>query len=226
MQKKQKKKQYYRQQFQQSKRGEEIKRGITGFLITCDMNKEKRCVKECFNILNDFTARCYPDIADLQEKYNPKKTEVKEETKETGDALKSLESEIEAVKQDSSKIYFVFDMGIPGVIFIKLVDWMLEVIDVKKVGLAIIDHVFETKDPMSRFACRFIPVDFLCKANIADFTKFIEPIIKRTFAADRVLWCMDFKRRCNDKAIRKEYFDVLETQIDRLKHPISFEEAD
>ena len=76
-----------------------------------------------------------------------------------------------------SKYYFVFDMGIPGVIFVKLVDWMRPFIDVKKVGLAIIEHVQLNKDPMSRFACRFMPVDILCKANVEDFTKFATPVI-------------------------------------------------
>ena len=37
---------------------------------------------------------------------------------------------------------------------------------------------------------------------------------------------MEFKRRNNDKAIRKDYFDVLQGQIDVLKHPISYDEAD
>lgn len=40
------------------------------------------------------------------------------------------------------------------------------------------------------------------------------------------MWCMDFKSRCNDKAIRKDYFEALESKIDRLKHPISYDDAD
>ena len=68
------KKQHYKKQFASSKRGEEIKKGIVGFLVTCDMNKEKRCVKECFNILNEFTEKTHPeiDIAQLCEQHNPK----------------------------------------------------------------------------------------------------------------------------------------------------------
>lgn len=149
------------------------------------MSKEKRCVKECFNILNDFTAKTHPelDISALCDELNPHakpkqepKPKQEEETKEH-DVLKGLQDEIDAVKQGGSKIYFVFDMGIPGVVFIKLVDWMRPYINVKKVGLAIVNHVAETKDPMSRFACRFIPVDFLCKANTQDFQKFVGPIL-------------------------------------------------
>jgi hypothetical protein len=50
-------------------------------------------------------------------------------------------------------------------------------VDVKKVGMAIIEHVDETKEALSRFACRFMPVDILCKANTDDFTKFATPVI-------------------------------------------------
>jgi hypothetical protein len=43
------------------------------------MNKEKRCVKECFNILNDFTEKTYPelDIEALCEANNPKVVKAK-----------------------------------------------------------------------------------------------------------------------------------------------------
>ena len=60
--KKRNKKQYYKQQFVASKRGEEIKNGQCGFLVTCDQNKEQRCVKELFNLLNDWVEKLYPDI--------------------------------------------------------------------------------------------------------------------------------------------------------------------
>lgn len=63
---KQKKKQFYRQQQASSKRGQELKGGLTGFLATCDQFKEKRAVKELFNLLNDATERCYPEL-DLAE---------------------------------------------------------------------------------------------------------------------------------------------------------------
>ena len=143
--------------------------------------------------------------------------------------FKSLTAEIETMQKGASKIYFVFDMGIPGVVFIKLVDWMRPFVDVKKVGLAIVEHVAETKEALSRFACRFIPVDVLCKANLADFMKFSEAIISKVFHEsdrERTMWCMDFKSRCNEKAIRKDYFEALESKIDRLKNPISYDDAD
>lgn len=60
--KKRDKKQMYKAKFASSKRNEEIKRGLTGFLVTCEGNKEKRCIKEVFNVLNEFVERVYPDL--------------------------------------------------------------------------------------------------------------------------------------------------------------------
>jgi hypothetical protein len=78
------KKQYYKQQFQASKRHEEIKRGgISGFLVTCDPSKEQRCIKEVFNVLNEWVERLYPELdidsllknAKVPEEEEPKGTE-------------------------------------------------------------------------------------------------------------------------------------------------------
>jgi len=46
----------------QSKRGDEIKGGLTGFLVTCDMKNEKRCIREVFNVLNDYTEKVYAHL--------------------------------------------------------------------------------------------------------------------------------------------------------------------
>jgi len=92
------KKQFYKQQFQASKRHEEVKAGIAGFLVTCDPSKEQRCVKEMFNVLNDWVEKLYPelDIAEIVKSIPPKpkkgvvaaegeKAEVVEEKAHTGD---------------------------------------------------------------------------------------------------------------------------------------------
>ena len=56
------KKQFYKQAQQQSKRSDSIKQGMTGFLVTCDPNKEQRCIKEVFNVLNDWVEKLYPEL--------------------------------------------------------------------------------------------------------------------------------------------------------------------
>jgi beta-galactosidase GanA len=63
-----------------------------------------------------------------------------------------------------------------------MLDEMRQYIDVKKIGVAIIEYVNKTKDPLSRFACRFIPIDLICKANKFDeFKVLATPIINKYF---------------------------------------------
>jgi len=68
---------------------------------------------------------------------------------------------------------------------------------------------------MTRFACRFIPVDILCKVKLFDdFKKFAEPAIFKNFLHPDIVdqkmnWCLEFKARGNTKCVRKEYYDYI-----------------
>jgi len=80
-----------------------------------------------------------------------------------------------------SRIFFIFETGTNGVIFIKLLDEPRPYIDINRLGLAIVKHIAETKEAQTRFACRFIPIDILCKAKIEDFRSFAGPILAKYF---------------------------------------------
>ena len=102
-------------------------------------------------------------------------------------------------------------------------------IDIKKVGVAIVDHIKETNESMARFICRLIPVDILCKAKIEDFVKYAKPMVNLYFPqkedADRIPWCLEFKRRNNDKVIKKEYLDFLCKEINTDQNPVQYDDA-
>lgn len=153
MDRKRDKKNNYKAKFASSKRGVEIKRSITGFLVTCESSKEKRCVREVFNMLNDFVEKVYPDL-DLQTLLAPTKDVIeKPESKVVDD----LDAELNQI-QKSKRIWYTFDMQSPGVIFIKLVDQMREHIDVTKLMQAILTHIHTTGEVLTKFACRMLPI--------------------------------------------------------------------
>ena len=52
---------------------------------------------------------------------------------------KGLEDEIAQAKQKGNRMFYVFDMQVPGAIFIKLADWARPHIDVKRVGQEIVE---------------------------------------------------------------------------------------
>ena len=67
-------------------------------------------------------------------------------------------------------------------VFIKILDELRSHIDLKKIGIAIVNDINETKIAKTRFTCRFIPVDLLCKAGkFEEFKLMAEPIIHKYF---------------------------------------------
>jgi hypothetical protein len=66
-----------------------------------------------------------------------------------------------------------------------LLDELKPYIDVNKIGVAIVKHVAETKESSTRFACRFIPIDIMCKAKLDDFHYFAKPILGKYFTLSK-----------------------------------------
>ena len=64
-------------------------------------------------------------------------TAVKRAKREDGggeDVLRGLDEEMAQLKKAGNRVYYVFDMQVPGAIFIKISDWAKDHIDVKRVG--------------------------------------------------------------------------------------------
>ena len=80
------------------------------------------------------------------------------------------------------RIFFIFETGTSGVVFVKLLDEFKPFIDINHLGMSIIKDVAEKKEANSRFAFRFIPVDLMCKAGkLEEFISMAEPIIRKYF---------------------------------------------
>ena len=62
--KKRDKKKFYQKAQQNTKKSLELKDGIPGFMITCEANAEKRCIKEMFNVLNQTVEVLYPNLVE------------------------------------------------------------------------------------------------------------------------------------------------------------------
>ena len=89
--------------------------------------------------------------------------------------------------------------------------------------MAIINHIAETKESQTRFACRFIPIDILCKAKLDDFKIFIQPILAKYFTLQNtqkeaqveaheqkyLTWCMEFKNKNNNNLKKNEVLDFI-----------------
>ena len=79
-----------------------------------------------------------------------------------------------------------------------------------------------------------MPVDFLCKANnFDDFKLMALPAIKKYFpmkgseeGVTHVQWCLEFKKRNNDKVQKKAYVDWIIDQVEPTRTSISYDYAD
>ena len=128
-----------------------------------------------------------------QEKQNrpvdEKETEVSKvepvriESKARTETHKTLEDELDELKQNAERMWFNFDSQTPGVIFIKLHEALKDVIDVH----AISEHLISNPDMFNaRFAYRFLPISVACKAsgNMDEFDRQVEPLVIQ-FVKDR-----------------------------------------
>lgn len=80
------------------------------------------------------------------------------------------------------RIFFIFETGTGGVVFVKLLEEFKPYIDVNTLGMAIINDVAEKKETQTKFAFRFIPVDLMCKASkFEEFKVMALPIIRKYF---------------------------------------------
>ncbi|CDW72076.1 UNKNOWN [Stylonychia lemnae] len=271
------KKQQYKQAFQNTKKSAELQRGLTGFLVTCDRAREEKCVKEIFNILNDWIEKLYPDL-DIDgilkesheqrmklkqekkaqnskqddQKIHEEQAKLEEEQKQIANQNEQncnfQEMEDKAINIDQQirdeinqmkrqRIFFVFETGTAGVVFIKLLEEFKTYIDVNLVGMSIINHVVEHKESNSRYAFRFIPVDLMCKAGKFDeFKVMAEPIIRKYFTplgenqevneSNYKTWCLEFKKSNNESIQKAQYLDFFFNLIDGRKNPVDLRHAD
>jgi len=92
---------------------------------------------------------------------------------------------------------------------------------------AILKHVSEG-NILTRFANRFLPVFILQKANIEDFKQSCIPELKNRFSNQPLTWCLEFKSRNNQKAVRSEYYAVIKECIAStdINHTVSFDDAE
>jgi hypothetical protein len=158
----------------------ELRDGLRGFMITCAADKEKRCVKDCFNILNDALEKTHLglEVEEILLKHNEAR-EASKIQKTESTTHNDLDEEIAALKHNTTKVWYAFDTGTPGVIFIKMLDCFKLHIDIHKISDFVVSEV-QKGEVSARFICRFIPVSFLCKAsgNSDEFKRLATPVIQ------------------------------------------------
>ncbi|XP_065340913.1 THUMP domain-containing protein 1 [Cloeon dipterum] len=193
--------------------------GQRGFLCTCN-SFEKECVKEAMNLLNEYADKLFgPD--DWRKNESAPKTDIppvdnsKEDEEEEGseeDVSKSLQKEVQSLKQESKRPihlqrFRAVDSGAKNVIFISS-----NVPDPVLLGHTLLTDLKTSKVGRSRFLQRLLPVEVTCKAYLEDMTRAAGPLFDKHFAKGNTSFSIVYKCRnnkLNRDAVIKELADLV-----------------
>lgn len=175
--------------------------GQRGFLATCN-TREKDCVRECYNVLNQYA----------DELYGPRNTEEESETKdnpvqEEKDVSDELLKNIDDTKTESKEQKFRFqlvDTGSKNCLFIKTT-----LSDPVELGHKIAKDIVTTKVQKTRYLLRLVPIEDVCKANLKDIIDTAGAIFDKYFLKEGKTFSIIFNRRYNNEVKRDEIINEL-----------------
>ncbi|CAG9560556.1 unnamed protein product [Danaus chrysippus] len=187
--------------------------GFRGFFCTCNF-REKDCVKEMYNLLNEYAGKLYPDGEEVNRppSVEPEERSETESDNETdiGDMLKR---EVDSLKRDSQKAlkhkrFQVVETGASNCIFIKT-----NLPSPEELTTAIIKDLCATKVQKTRHVLRLLPIMATCKANLPDIMESAEKLIDKYFLKKPSTFAVIFNKRFNSSASRdliiKELADLI-----------------
>lgn len=168
------------QTYRNHKSVKSLEPGIKGFLATCNF-REKDCVRECYNLLNEYVNLDEETEADAPIKPEQAKTEHASESDdiEEEDISTQLANEIKSMTE-SSKLdrtrFQQVETKTPNCVFIKTT-----VTDPIGLGVKIVRDIAATKKQKTRILLRFIPVEVVCKASVEDIKNAAGKIFDKYF---------------------------------------------
>ncbi|RIA92091.1 hypothetical protein C1645_765917 [Glomus cerebriforme] len=140
---------------------------ISGIFVSCNQTKESLCVRECYDLFNEYADKIYTSADE-----NP-------EIEESDDDVESsIAKEIAQMKQPrKSRRFSSIQTGTDCVVFIKTNP---PVNPVELVHSILID-LYNTEKKKTRFSMRMIPIMKTCHSNMNEIKKMAEEILKPRF---------------------------------------------
>ncbi|XP_011182783.1 THUMP domain-containing protein 1 homolog [Zeugodacus cucurbitae] len=221
--KKQKFSHYKQKNYFKSNKRQFLEAGQRGFLATCNF-REKDCVREAYNVLNHYA----------DELYGPKdKDEItldaEAEPEDVGDIADDLQKEIDATKatkQNKNTVkqrFQVVDTGATNCVFIRTT-----LADPVELGTRIVSDVAETREQKSRFLLRLVPVEVVCRANLADITSAGGVLFDKYFLKEGTTFAIIFNKRYNNDVKRDDVIHDLAAlvQSKNIKNRVDLKQAE
>lgn len=183
--------------------------GQRGFLVTCNF-REKECIKESYNLLNNYYSSTAADAEGQPEQHTPGSPKSDEEDQD--DIATQLANEIQASKAEAKKNRFqVVDTQTANCIFIDA-----KIDDPLSLGVRIVRDIAETRVAKTRFLLRLLPIEIVCRANLVDIMSAAESLFDKHFLRDPKTYSIMFNRRYNNEVKRedviKELADIIQAK--------------
>lgn len=178
--------------------------GFKGFFCTCNF-REKDCVKEVYNLLNEYAGKLYPDLGSEQIVVQPptdEGTQTGSETEEESDIGDMLRREVDIIKKEAQKSlknkrFQVVETGASNCIFVKT-----NLPSPEELTTAIIKDLFNTRMQKTRHVLRLLPIMATCKANLPDIMECAGKLFDNFFLKTPSTFAVIFNKRFNSSVSR------------------------
>ena len=194
---------------------------MKGFLIFTDKHREKNCIRDAYNILNDVTEKIYPNLEENKGTIN-----LKEEIdiKENKNVSSKIEEEIKNL-QKNKKIFNSVNTRCAAIVFIKIEEEYSFQISPKEVVNYIINEVITTKKSLSKCISKFYPIEICTKYNLDTLNEKVDELAKKYFKDDIdniKTWKIELRVRNNNSVNKKEIMNIIFNKINKEKYKVEY----
>ena len=200
----------------------DINEEMKGFLIFTDKHREKNCIRDAYNILNDVTEKLYPNLEEnkaninLNEEINIKNNDFNVSSK--------IDEEIKNLK-NNKKIFNNINTRCAAIIFIKIEQEYSNQISPKEIVNYIINEVITTKKSLSKCISKFYPIEICTKYSLDIFKEKVEELIKKYFPENiekTKTWKIELRVRNNSSVDKNEIKNFIFNKINRDKYKVEY----
>ncbi|XP_075970696.1 THUMP domain-containing protein 1 homolog [Anticarsia gemmatalis] len=191
--------------------------GFKGFFCTCNF-REKDCVKEVYNLLNEYAGKLYPDLGIEQTSALPESAAAEDdrsesESEDETDIGDMLRREVDSIKNNSQKSlrlkrFQVVETGASNCIFVKT-----NLPSPEELTAAIIKDLMTTRLQKTRHVLRLLPIMATCRANLPDIMEAAGRLFDKYFLKEPSTFAVIFNKRFNNSVSRdliiKELADLI-----------------
>ena len=201
---------------------------LKGFLIFTDKHREKNCIRDAYNILNDVTEKLYPNLIDSNKSEINLNEEINIKNNINTNISSKIEEEIKNLKRN--KIIFTsINTRCAATVFIKIEEEYSNLISPKEIVNYIINEVINTKKLLSKCISKFYPVEICMKYNFDNFKEKVDELVKKYFdenIENKKTWKIELRIRNNNSVNKKEIMNFIFNKINRDKYIVDYKKPE